>query len=50
MDQPLLVDILKNVQVLRCGNVLCFGLGEKQLRGGFVLVFFFFFNCIPEGM
>lgn len=36
MDQPLLVDILKNVQVLQCGNVFCFGSGEKQLRGGVI--------------
>lgn len=42
MDQPLLVDRLKNVQVLQCGNVFCSGLGEKQPRGGFILFYFIF--------
>lgn len=40
MDQPLLVDRLKNVQVLQCGNMFCSGLGEKQPRGGFIFFFF----------
>lgn len=47
MDQPLLVDRLKNVQVLQCGNVFCSRLGEKQPRGGFIL--FYFFSSVPEG-
>lgn len=42
MDQPLLVDRLKNVQVLQCGNVFCSELGEKQPEEGLFYFILFF--------